>query len=996
MANNNGARRARRAAKKTAAKKKAAKKRATKKQTATHAGTKRTAKKQPAKQPTKKRAVTKQPAKPPATKRGRSKPTAPTTPGTPGGVSEVWEQLESHASTFQGPTPKSKKEEVATPWSSDRRPTVAVFGAGIAGLTAAHELAERGFDVTVYEAVPDTRQERADSREVPKVRLGGLAATQYVTPDKLRPFGGTKLTPKALTRVASGEHGFRFFPAYYLHIWDTLRRIPIYDENDRPTTRTVYDNVIRVIAQAGTAPNGQPSLILPREWPRSLAELAGSYQEVAQLGFTPSDLSIFFGRVARYLVTSPERRGEELEEVSTYDYLIGYDPVTQTANFSYSQPFSEQIFNMPRILAAFDARYGDARTNMSTYVQLNMLLDRYDSKADGVLNGPTTDAWFDPWYDHLTKLHVKFEPAALISFAYDHRLERLRATISRDLSALDADAEIAPDDLALAHFPKRGDEVVEADYFVAATDAFRAELVTTYLREQQYDDHDWLPRGLLTDLNEDEGNKRQALRNMSTVLGLEGFTTMGPPDDDPYGPNVAVRRNPFDVASLGKTRWDRFQTLSGVQFFFDTEFQVLNGHVYYSTSDWRLSSINSTGLWSDKPRLDRDGYVSLMSIDIGDWTTPSGTLGKSALQCTADELATEVWRQVSSELGRSIGEVEDFQFPQPRWYSIDTFIEYDAKGYAKRNRAPYLIPIKADWKNRPGAYPWNPNGTSPVWLPLPDTCEAQSEIDVWQAGHGGYHVHFGRLVFAGTWCKTFTRMTSMEAACEAGRHAVNAILDHYIHAQTGDERTADPAQWRMPFGFVDQELSSPIRLPTPAGDYAFIFDCENREPSDARPTRVIDGDCWAQGLPHPWTLNGIDQATIAAANVAAASLYDPSLIIEQLRLWRQVVESVFAAPSTREEPRLPDVIVKYGRRSSPADAGMYCKGVRVPPPASGSGAMWMEPTYVMPPGLGRRQRASPRRSQTTRTTGQQGANPSGRTSAGHRLFRPPDRGEGNF
>src|ERR1043166_1317467 len=32
-----------------------------------------------------------------------------------------------------------------------RRQTVAVFGGGFAGLTAAHELAERGFDVTLYE-----------------------------------------------------------------------------------------------------------------------------------------------------------------------------------------------------------------------------------------------------------------------------------------------------------------------------------------------------------------------------------------------------------------------------------------------------------------------------------------------------------------------------------------------------------------------------------------------------------------------------------------------------------------------------------------------------------------------------------------------------------------------------------------------------------------------------------------------------------------------------
>ncbi len=50
-------------------------------------------------------------------------------------------------------------EAIATPASCDRRRTVVVLGAGIAGLTAAHELAERGFDVTVYESRQDERYE---------------------------------------------------------------------------------------------------------------------------------------------------------------------------------------------------------------------------------------------------------------------------------------------------------------------------------------------------------------------------------------------------------------------------------------------------------------------------------------------------------------------------------------------------------------------------------------------------------------------------------------------------------------------------------------------------------------------------------------------------------------------------------------------------------------------------------------------------------------------
>ena len=115
------------------------------------------------------------------------------------------------------------------------RQTVAVFGGGISGLTAAHELAERGFDVTIYER--RAWGGKARSTEVPGTGTGGR-------------------------KDLPGEHGWRTFLGFYQNTVETMKRVPfgsnpngVFDNLVAATTSSVHgwDGHHDMVAAAGHA-----------------------------------------------------------------------------------------------------------------------------------------------------------------------------------------------------------------------------------------------------------------------------------------------------------------------------------------------------------------------------------------------------------------------------------------------------------------------------------------------------------------------------------------------------------------------------------------------------------------------------------------------------------------------------------------------------------------------------------------------------------------------
>lgn len=249
---------------------------------------------------------------------------------------------------------------------------VAILGGGVGGMSAAHELAERGFNVTVY-----------DRQAIP----GGKARSMNVP--------GSGVNGR---RDLPGEHGFRFFPGFYKHVTDTMKRIPY-------GSKRVFDNIVHASAMHLSLADNRPDLTIPlASFPIRLNDVVLGikllFGELPQLSV--AEITHFATRMLQFMTSCDDRRFGEYEHMSWWEFVDADD---------FSDEYRKFLaVGLTRNLVAARAEEANART-------VGLILTQFLASGeplDRLLNGPTNDVWINPWLSHLQSLGVTYNRNATV------------------------------------------------------------------------------------------------------------------------------------------------------------------------------------------------------------------------------------------------------------------------------------------------------------------------------------------------------------------------------------------------------------------------------------------------------------------------------------------------------------------------------------------------------------------------------------------------------
>ena len=260
---------------------------------------------------------------------------------------------------------------------------VIVIGGGVAGLSAAHELIERGFEVEVYE----------------KLDLLGGKARSLTKPNS--GIGNRHDLP--------GEHGFRFFPGFYRHVTDTMQRIPF-----PGNANGVLDNLMTA-PEGAVAQEQKPFYTFLTHIPHTLDDwiaVLKDWFDRSELGIGRDEAAFYVDKLLDVLSMCDDRRLAELQSSKWWDFV-------DAAN--RSKAYQNLLARgLTRSLVAMQAEIANTRTVSTILIQMFMSLSSQFGTMDRVLDGPTTEVWIAPWESYLQAKGVKItKKSALDHFNFN-------------------------------------------------------------------------------------------------------------------------------------------------------------------------------------------------------------------------------------------------------------------------------------------------------------------------------------------------------------------------------------------------------------------------------------------------------------------------------------------------------------------------------------------------------------------------------------------------
>jgi uncharacterized protein with NAD-binding domain and iron-sulfur cluster len=500
---------------------------------------------------------------------------------------------------------------------------VAILGGGCAGLSAAHELVDRGFTVDVYE----------------RYAVAGGKCRSISVPGSAS--GGRLELP--------GEHGFRFFPGYYRHVIDTMSRIP-YGSNPQGVKGNLVFGESALFSQKNRIDTQFPYKHLNTVTPTDLiAALVGLFGALPGLNLL--ELTNFATRVVEFATAGDARRIAEYEHVSWWDFVDAD---------CYGEQYKKLLASsLTRNLVAAQAQKASTLTIglQATRILINnIVLSMYD-EASRLLNGPTTEAWIDPWLTHL-------------------KGKGLNWYAGTNVEALHLDSSGALSGATISSGGQR--RTITADIYVLAVPVERA---------------------------------RQLL-------------------------DAPLRAKDPAFAKLDALEAD---WMTGIQYFLSQKLPIARGHVTYVDSPWALTSVSQGQFWNrDLSKYGKGQVRDIVSVDVSNWDAKGILYGKTAKQCTKDQIFKEVWAQMKQSLDWGLFISDSIVVDR----FLDPGITFGPNGTPIDNAEPLMVNTVSSLANRPGVTTKVPN-----------------------------------LFLASDYVRTNTDLATMEGANEAARRAVNAILD---------------------------------------------------------------------------------------------------------------------------------------------------------------------------------------------------------------------------